>query len=219
MVATLLLGNWQMNRASQKEEMQRRLDRLAREPGVELSAAAADPVPTQFRRVQAEGEFEPRHLIYLDNKVYRRSAGYHVIMPLRIGDSNMRVLVNRGWVAGTGRRELLPQVVTPGGTVRIEGLAMVPSANILELSPRTVEGRVWANLVLERYRQSVPFPIQPIVLQQTSPVEDGLVRDWPRPDLGIEKHKGYALQWYALCVAIFIAYVALNLKRHSPAAR
>lgn len=217
MVATLLLGNWQMNRASQKEELQRRLDRFAREPSVQLPAAPLDPERMRFRRVQVEGEFEPRHLIYLDNKVYRRVAGYQVVTPLRIGDSNMRVLVNRGWVAGTGRRDELPQVVTPSATVRIEGLAMVPSANVLELSPHTVEGRVWENLVLERYRQSVPFPIQPIVIQQTSPAEDGLVRDWPRPDLGIEKHKGYALQWFALCIAIFAAYVALNSKRSATA--
>jgi len=28
--------------------------------------------------------------------------------------------------------------------------------------------------------------------------DDGLVRDWPAPDFGVEKHRIYMLQWYAL---------------------
>ena len=35
-------------------------------------------------------------------------------------------------------------------------------------------------------------------LQQTSAGHDGLVRDWPAPDAGIDRHRGYAFQWYAL---------------------
>ena len=30
--------------------------------------------------------------------------------------------------------------------------------------------------------------------------DDGLVRDWPDPGSGVEKHLGYAFQWYALAV-------------------
>jgi surfeit locus 1 family protein len=30
------------------------------------------------------------------------------------------------------------------------------------------------------------------------------VRDWPAPALGVERHKGYAFQWYALAAMAVI---------------
>lgn len=36
------------------------------------------------------------------------------------------------------------------------------------------------------------------VVQQTSSAADGLVRDWPAPSAGVDRHRGYAVQWYAL---------------------
>lgn len=36
------------------------------------------------------------------------------------------------------------------------------------------------------------------IVQQSSPAADGLVRDWPVPAAGVDRHRGYAVQWYAL---------------------
>jgi len=40
--------------------------------------------------------------------------------------------------------------------------------------------------------------VAPWIVLQTSAAADGLVRDWPLPAAGIERHRGYAFQWYAL---------------------
>jgi cytochrome oxidase assembly protein ShyY1 len=42
---------------------------------------------------------------------------------------------------------------------------------------------------------------------------DGLVRDWPAPSLGIERHRGYAVQWYALALMAVIFFVVTGLRR------
>jgi surfeit locus 1 family protein len=54
-----------------------------------------------------------------------------------------------------------------------------------------------------------------VVLQQTNDASDGLVREWDRPDLGIDKHRGYALQWYSLAGLTAVLLLALSLKRES----
>jgi cytochrome oxidase assembly protein ShyY1 len=72
---------------------------------------------------------------------------------------------------------------------------------------------VWQNLVLDRYREWSKLELQPIVIQQTSPAADGLVREWGPPDAGADRHRGYALQWFALAVLALLLYVVLNLKR------
>ena len=46
-----------------------------------------------------------------------------------------------------------------------------------------------------------------------SPAPDGLLRSWPRPDAGIEKHESYALQWYSLAGLAVVLFVVLSFKR------
>lgn len=210
---TAALGNWQLDRAHEKHALQAQLDERRREPAVSLPSIAVDAEQYRFRKVEVEGRFEPAYTIFLDNKVYRGVPGYHVITPQRIGDSRKYVLVNRGWLPAGPRRGELPVVPTPTEPVTVLGTAVVPSAKVVELSDRTVEGRVWQNLVLARYRERVPLDIQPIVVQQESDSGDGLVRDWPRPDAREATHWGYAFQWFALSATILIIYLVLNVKR------
>ena len=76
-----------------------------------------------------------------------------------------------------------------------------------------MEGNVWQNLTLERYRRAVPIALQPVVIQQESALDDGLAREWDPPDLGIDKHYGYAFQWFALAVTILVIYLVTHVRR------
>jgi len=217
--ATLALANWQLGRAHGKEALAARLAALSRGPAVTLPADAMKAEDLEWRRVTVRGRFEPRYAAYIDNRVRRGVAGYHVVMPLEIGRTggggSRYVLVNRGWIAGTGDRARLPEVKTPGDTVEITGLAVVPGPRFLELSSQVAhgEGKVWQNLTLERYRQAYPIALQPVVVQQESPLDDGLAREWDPPDLGVEKHYGYALQWFALALTILVIYLVTHVRR------
>jgi len=210
---TVSLGVWQLRRATEKEALQERLDRAAAAPPVTLPArpVAADGIA--LRRVVARGEYADRYTILLDNRVHRGRAGFHVVSPLRIAGGEIYVLVDRGWVAAGRTREDLPRVATPAGEQTIEGLAVVPSARVYELSADTVDGRVWQNLVLDRYRAWSKLELQPIVIQQTNDAGDGLVREWDRLDAGADRHRSYALQWFGFATLAVVLYVVLNLKR------
>lgn len=210
---TLALANWQLGRAHEKEAAAARIGALAAEPAVRLTAAAVAARDVEWRRVTARGRFEPAHAVLIDNRVRRGVAGYHVVMPLALERGNRYVLVNRGWIAGTTDRSRLPEVKTPSGTVEISGLAVTPSARFLELSPGAAEGRVWQNLTLERYRKAVPIPLQPLVIQQESPLDDGLAREWDPPDFGVNTHYGYAFQWLALGLTLLVFYLVTHVKR------
>jgi cytochrome oxidase assembly protein ShyY1 len=51
------------------------------------------------------------------------------------------------------------------------------------------------------------------VIEQHSDLPDGLARDWPPHDLGIEKHQGYALQWYSLAALAVVLLIVLSFRR------
>jgi surfeit locus 1 family protein len=214
---TLALANWQLGRAHEKEALAARLAQRAQDPPVTLGGAEVPAADVEWRRISVRGRFEPRHAVFVDNRIHRGAPGFHVIMPLEVATTgrgaSRYVLVNRGWIAGTPGRAGAPEVVTPSGAVEITGLAVIPSARFLELSKDVQQGNVWQNLTLERYRAAFPIPLQPVLIQQESPLDDGLVREWDPPNVGVDKHYGYAFQWLALSATVLVFYLITHVRR------
>lgn len=57
------------------------------------------------------------------------------------------------------------------------------------------------------------------MLEQSAPAkaaagadDTAMVRDWPAPALGVDKHRGYAFQWYALALMAFLFFVVTGFK-------
>ncbi len=68
------------------------------------------------------------------------------------------------------------------------------------------------NLDLEAFRVETGLPLRTdLSLQQSGSASEGLQRDWPAPALGIERHYGYAFQWFALSALVALLYVWLQL--------
>jgi surfeit locus 1 family protein len=56
-----------------------------------------------------------------------------------------------------------------------------------------------------------------VLLDPAAP--DGFERAWrPAMRFGPERHLGYAIQWFALALAVLVAFVALSLRRRDDAA-
>ena len=212
---TVVLGNWQLGRGREKAAFAQRIEAANRDAVIELTRREVKADDVAWRRVEVSGRFAPQYAVLIDNRILHGAVGYYVVMPLQIADSDRYVLVNRGWVAGTISRATLPQVTTPPDAVRIAGLATLPSRRYLELSTKVADGNVWQNLTLERYRAAVPIKIQPVVIQQENDIGDGLKREWSAPDLGIDKHYGYAFQWFTLAAAILIFYLVHHVRKRA----
>jgi surfeit locus 1 family protein len=187
-VAGVMLGNWQSGRADQKR-----------------SAAA------RLERVVVEGEFLPRYTVYLDTRTRRGRPGYEIVTPLRLRGSASHVLVNRGWIAAGATRDALPEVPAPAGQVRIEGIALERLPRVLTI--RSSPGKIRQSLDVQAYAAETGLQLEPRVIEQHSSLPDGLARDWPPHDAGIEKHEAYALQWYSLAALAVVLVVVLSLRK------
>jgi surfeit locus 1 family protein len=212
------LGIWQLDRAAQKRTIQAEYDARRNGPAIEIRAQVQTGEDLRFHRVMARGRYEPTYQVLVDNRIHRGRVGYHVITPLHIAGSNVRVLINRGWVPLGVSRAQLPRLDTPSGRVEVEGVATVPSERVFTLgqAPPLSAGwqPVWEYMDMKRYAAAVPFPVQPVVvlLDPSSPA-GGFVREWGRLDAGIAVHEAYAFQWFTLAAGLLILYVSLNLRR------
>jgi len=196
LILTVALGNWQLRRAAEKTALQTRIEALATRPPVTPRADAADVA--EWLRVRLEGRWLGEATILLDNRTHQGRAGYHVLTPLELADGSGVVLVNRGWIAAGADRARLPEATPPAGMQLIEGRVRRTEAAPFTLAAEAARGRLWQYLDLAAYRQSSGLALATWIVQQSSSAADGLVRDWPRPDAGIDRHRGYAFQWYAL---------------------
>ena len=186
--AGVALGQWQAGRAAEKR------------------AAAA----TQ-ERVSVSGVFDPRYTVLLDNKLRRKQPGYEVLTPLRLAGSDEHVLVNRGWIAAPPTREVLPDIPTPAGPRRIEGVALERLPRLLSRDGE--KGRVRQTVDVAAYARETGLRLQPRIIEQHSELADGLVRDWPRPEAGVEKHESYSLQWYSLAALAAVLGLVFSFRK------
>jgi surfeit locus 1 family protein len=214
----LWLGFWQLDRAQQKRVLQADYDARIDATPVRLDGQPWSVEDTRFRRIELKGYYDTAYQILLDNRVHKGAVGYQVITPLRIPGSDLRVLVNRGWVPVGQDRQHLPKIDTPEDEQSVQGVAMVPSEHYFTLmDPGPVTGdwpTLWQNLDMQRYRKAVPFPVQPVVLllDANSPA-GGFVREWARLDAGIATHESYAFQWFSMALALLGVYLLVNIQR------
>jgi len=215
-----LLGNWQTRRAAEKTVLQHRLtERTAAAPLV-LGAALQDPAAVEYRRVIVRGEFVPDWPVFLDNRPLEGRSGFVLLMPFTIAGSRRQVLVARGWLArdpsGAAR---VPQIDTPAGRVTIEGIAVRRPARVMQLGtpPTLAPGAIVQNLEVGDLARASGLDLQPFLLEQTGPNLPGeaLVRKWPAPGIDVDRHKGYAFQWYALAAMAFLFFVITGYRSGS----
>jgi surfeit locus 1 family protein len=190
-------GNWQHRRMLEKQALQAQLRAAAALAPVPLPAEVADWNAWRFREVVVDGEYDTAHQILIDNKVHAGRAGYDVVTPLRARDGRV-VLVDRGWTGVGPTRATLPHAPPPPGEVTLRARVDIPPARYYELGSGAPAGPLWQHLDPARFAAATGVAVLPIVLEALD-TESGsdLVRDWPAPDTGSERHLSYMLQWYA----------------------
>ena len=221
---TASLGAWQLARATQKQALQAAIkesQRLAPLADGGLSQAQAKGmVALLHRSVLLRGQWLPEATVFLDNRQMQGKPGFWVLTPLRLPGNQGVVLVQRGWVPRNFlERTQLPAIVTPAGDVQLEGRVAGSPARLYEFAPSGKgEGasRIRQNLNLAAYGAELGLSLLPLIVIQTDAASDGLRRDWAPIDTGVDKHYGYAFQWFGLCGLVVVLYVWFQFVRRLP---
>lgn len=232
--ATVSLGRWQLSRAAQKEALQAEIEAQRQRPALDQQAFLAIDRPAEalHRPVHLRGLWLADQTVYLDNRQMHGVPGFYVLTPFALEGSDQTVMIQRGWVQRNfnDRAQLMP-VETPAGLVEVTGRIAPPPAHLLELGkpaapaaapasapegvpageaaqPAVGSSPIRQNLDLEAFRSETRLPLRTdLTLQQIGAASEGLQRDWPAPALGVEKHYGYAFQWFGLAALVVILYV------------
>lgn len=216
---TTSLGFWQLRRAALKEAWQAQMTQRAEMAQLDGSSlgrpgdTADNRAGLIHRRVRLEGHWLANRTVYLDNRQMNGRVGFYVMTPLQLTDSSTVVLVQRGWVPRHFTdRAALTEVTSEAGLVTIEGRIAPAPSKLYELGAAG-HGLIRQNLDLDTLRQETNLPLLEITVVQTGAPSEGLLREWPQPATGVEKHYGYAFQWFGLSVLITLIYVWFQIVR------
>ncbi|KGG89698.1 SURF1 family protein [Comamonas thiooxydans] len=232
---TASLGFWQLGRAAQKQAV---FDAITRQqalaPWHNAQLAAEVPLASEsigqaqqatllHRPVQLQGQWLAEQTIFLDNRQMQGRAGFYVLTPFRLSapHGHRVVVVQRGWAPRNFMdRALLPEVQTPSGLVSIEGRLEAPPSRLMELEaahggadPDEQKSRIRQNADIALWAQQGGLPLLALSVVQSGSASEGLLRDWPQINAGVQKHYGYAFQWFGLSVLVVLLYVWFQLVR------
>lgn len=202
MSLTARLGVWQLDRAQTKLALQAAREAADARAPVQRLDEAGD---LSFRRARLQGRWRPELQFWLGNRPHDKQVGFVLVTPLELADGRL-LWVQRGWQPRQQAGYAAPAwPATPAGDIVVTGRLQAQASRAYELGEATQSGPVRQNLELSVSPEAGRV-VLPWVLWQ---LEDcaALRCDWPAPSLGVEKHHGYAAQWFALCLLTLGLYV------------
>lgn len=209
------LGFWQLDREAEKRELQQLYEQRQSAEPLPLSQINWQNSAIGWSRIKAEGYFDTRHHFLLDNRIQSGQVGYEILTPF-LTDYGV-LLINRGWIAAGQRRDILPAIDTPAEKVTIEATVYVPDGELMMLAEESLAGDQWPKRVqqvnLERMSAVYTERFIPARLRISEGSEGALSVDWQTVNMQPEVHRGYAIQWFLMALALVILYLYFSIRR------
>lgn len=218
------LGLWQLDRAEQKREMLRLYtERLTATPTVietlwpALKQGGNARKKLQSLRVALQGSYINDKSMLLVNQYFGGRLGAEIIVPVQLSSGNGIALVNRGWseITGGDSNGFAPSVVE-GEHVLVAELFVPHGGSFYK--PASLDAKQWPirlhRLDIQALQKLFAQPLFPYLLRLEADNPGSLERHWRREKIDPSKSSLYALQWFAMAVALLVATVLIstNLK-------
>ena len=215
----LRLGFWQLDRAEEKRglitlfKQQNELGPLLIKDTIEFDGKL------NYRTAKVTGKYNLEKQIFIDNKIHHGKTGVYVMTPFKLDNSEYSVLVNRGWVPMAIDRLSLPKIKTPTQTLVLNGKIKISTKKPFTVGDQIQSNQGWPALMqwinITEVEKKSGLKLLPYIFLLGEEEKSGYVRNWKPVVMQPEKSTSYAVQWFALALALTIIYIVVNLKNES----
>jgi surfeit locus 1 family protein len=207
------LGFWQLDRLEQRRAFNMHVAERWREEPFDINSHAIpdDLSALEYRRVQAEGEFDYENQIVLLNQTHNEAPGAVLVTPLQLGDGRA-VLVARGWVPlNMSEPEHWAELEEPDNLPvvgLIQETQLLPNGNA-PTPPETPQVE-WFQLNINAIQPQMPYELLPVFILQL-PEEWRSYNTLPMREeplvLDEGSHLSYAVQWFMFALILGVGYI------------
>lgn len=216
------LGHWQLGRKLEKQAQLDAAQRVLSQRMPRALSIAADPKRSRdYDWAAGEGRFVDVPAVLLDNQQRAGRTGVRIYRLFQPADGTTPLLVELGWLPVQGER-VMPDVPRSTGTIRLEGLLSPPPSPGLvraTTAPQPNGTLLATTLVAAQLRAALRTDrLAPRVLRLDPELSIGYARDLEiLPNtLPPQKHLGYAVQWFALALAVLVTALVLTFRKAKP---
>ena len=171
----------------------------------------------KWDRVYVKGKWDNSKQILVDNVINRGIAGYKVLTPLRIIETNQLILVDRGWIKQNKYREILPNIELIEADEVVSGILEYPELGLV-LSEDLVS-KEWPKISqtknLEVISKEYDEFIYPMILLADPILKNSLeyIKITPT-NMTPTKHYGYSAQWFLMFLVLCLMYLWYGFKKN-----
>lgn len=206
------LGSWQLQRKAEKEQILQSKENRGSQVTESLPLDLDEYASWRYRQVSIQGSYLDGRQLLLDNQIQQKKVGFNVFSPLQLSDGRV-VLVDRGWLPHAEYRDQQPAVKVGNSLRTIEGYAYTPFSDGLRLGSVDNDQLSWPRMIqyidYQQLQDVLGIGLIPVVIRLSPEASDGYLREWPVVAFGPERHLGYAVQWYALALAMVVIFLIL----------
>lgn len=212
------LGLWQWHRAEYKQLLLDNYSFQAGQTALSLEQALQDPEGFRYFKLEVQGhylnqkQFLQENAYRNDTPNYEEKLGCYAITPF-LTDSGKVILVNRGWVPKDINQS---QLQLSENTVTLKGRVSIAPTRTFYLGENIRTPNAWPCRIqvikIKELSDLLGQKIEPVILLLNPQEPHGFVRHWQPQGLPPEKHRGYALQWFAFAALLSLLFIMLNLR-------
>lgn len=214
------LGVWQLDRAAFKDTLLRRYATAARAPVQPFASVASRPVADAYARLQVSGGYLADRVYLLDNPHHDQRGGVEVYVPLRLHDDARLLLVDLGFLPGSGTDAPPDLPPLPAGPVSLHGLYLPPPGAGFEMGGDALQAQAtWPKttiyLDLKQVSTDLQRPLYPRVLALDAEPSAAYQRTghFDFSAMPPARHRAYAFQWFSFALAIAAIFLILHRRR------
>ena len=207
------LGLWQIERGQAKTNILNDFEKNLQEEPSYLNQESQ-----KWDRVYVEGEWASSNQILIDNVINRGIAGYKVLTPLRMSETDQLILVDRGWIKQNRLRDQLPDIKLIEANEIVSGILETPELGLV-LSEDLVS-KEWPKISqtknLDVISNEFDEYVFPMILLADPTLKNSLeyIKITPTNMTPI-KHYGYSGQWFLMFLVLCFMYVWYGYKRNA----
>lgn len=213
------LGIWQLDRAREAERLLVAFDAAPKAELEDFAAVRAAPPVGRFPHVRVRGRFLAERGYLRDEQVRDGRLGVEAYAAFVPDGGGKVLLVDRGWVAWShepGTQPALPPL--PRDEVVLTGVyAPFPGSGVRVGGNALARQTAWPKLTLAIDARDIAAdldrPLLARVLLLDAEAASGFERRWTPNALSPQRHRGYALQWFAFAAAALAIFVVRHIKK------
>ena len=208
------LGFWQLDRADEKRGIEASI-KLANTGSIELIVEEESLKNKEYYEVRLQGTYLSDKQFIYDNQIVDQVSGYYVLTPYALAGQSKAILINRGFIPWNGRRDKLADIVVGQDAREIKVLISKPIKRMeLKLTESGIEFPVLIQSIdLQDMASLASIDFSSVIGLLDSSASNGFIRKLEPYTGSIEKHIGYAVQWFLMALVLAIIGIRIAIKQ------